>query len=309
MTLSSNDLQDQSRSEVPTQVTTNTAWGNLIGKCKATGQRLTLPPFTTLNERYSVLADTSIGIKNGEDFSLKYFGVGIRGSNDIGRDAQGVTRMKVNQHQPLDMNLFTAVPLACRPLTEDFDNLTRSQYRMRVVLPIGGIQYAFYYLKLINFSNYNPSVSMITRDAGQNETPVPHVPVKDDLFNPQPVDFTSEGSVPISNRYLNSSAILDCSLNGRDLQELQNACRVMFNDASYAAINEVMVCWGIDTQNDGQIGGGGVIRYTEVMSAVAAHYMTERDARNAVNNTQIQLAFDHGASEPMLIHTNSTIGG
>ncbi|TQH38405.1 hypothetical protein, partial [Pseudomonas aeruginosa] len=36
------------------------------------------------------------------------------------------------------------------------------------------------------------------------------------------------------------------------------------------------------------------------------YYMTERDGRNALSNIKIQLAFDHGASAPMLLHTNST---
>lgn len=308
MALSASEIQDQNRSEVPTQTTTNTGYGNLIMKCVATRQSFTLPQYSTLNEKYNTLAAESIGRKNGQDFELKYFGVGIRGANCIGQNALGVSRMKVNQHQPIDMNLFTAIPFICRPIDEDLNNIQRAKYRMRVVMNgYDGNSYVFYFLKLINFDHYNPQVSKITRDENGNETPVPYVPSRDDLFNPQPVDFTSEGSVPISNTYLNSSAILGCSLDQGDLKELADACRVLYNDASYAAINETMIAWGIDTITDGSTGGGAVVRYDEVLSAVAAHYITERDARNALNNTQLNLDFDHGASEPMLLHTTATI--
>lgn len=308
MALSASEIQDQNRSEVPTQTTTNTGYGNLIMKCIATRQSFTLPQYSTLNERYNVLAAESIGRKNGADFELKYFGVGIRGSNCIGQNSLGVSKMKVNQHQPIDMNLFTAIPFICRPIDEDLNNIQRGKYRMRVVMNgYDGNSYVFYFLKLINFDHYNPQVSKITRDENGNETPVPYVPSRDDLFNPQPVDFTSEGSVPVSNTYLNSSGILGCSLDQGDLKELADACRVLYNDASYAAINETMIAMGIDTVTDGSTGGGAVVRYAEVLSAVAAHYITERDARNALNNTQLNLDFDHGASEPMLLHTTATI--
>jgi hypothetical protein len=307
MAISSAEVQDQNRSEVPTQTVTNTPYGNLIGKCCSTNQKINLPQYTTLNEVYNIMGEESIGVKNGRDFELKFFGIGIRGSACDGKDARGVTKLKVNQHQPIDGNLFTAVPFILRPIDNDLDNVNRAKYRLRTVETLSdGVTYAVYWLKLIDFANYNPSVNKITRDAAGNETAKPYVPSKDNLFNPQPVDFTSENTVPISDTYMNSSAILDCSMSAQDLVELANACKVYFGDSSYASINEVGVAWGIDTQFDGQIAGGATIRYTEVLSAVFSHYITERDGRNAINNTKIQLAFDHGASEPMLLHTTAT---
>lgn len=307
MAITSAEIQDQNRSEVPTQTVTNTAWGNLIGKCCGTNQKLTLPQYTTLNERYNVLAEDSIGLKNGRDFELKAFGLGIRGSDCDGKTSIGTTRLKVNQHQPIDMNLFQPIPIAVRPLGADFDNITREMLRMRVIETLlDGEEYAVYYLMLINFDQYDPSVNKITRDSAGNESAHPYVPVKDDLFNPQPIDFTSSNTVPISDTYLNSSAILDCSLSQRWLNEIANACKLKFGDTSYGSINEVMQVWGIDTKTDGRIAQGATVRYTEFLSAVPGHYVTERDGRNVITNTKIQLAYDHGASEPMLLHTNAT---
>lgn len=305
--LSANELQDQNRTEVPAQTVTNTSIGNLLNKCIITGRPFDVPQYTTLNEKYKVLAEESLGQKNSRDFFLKYFGIGVRGSNCDGKDSNGVTKMKVNQHQPIDANLFTAVPFLARPVDNDLDNFNREKFRMRTVEARNGIPYAFYWLMLINFDNYNPSEKKITRDEVTGVEDVkPYIHRKDDLENPQPVDFTSVGSVPISNEYVNSSAILDCSLTQADLREISLACKIYYNDASYASINEVGVAYGIDTQNRGEIGGGGTIQYTEVASAIFAHYVTERDGRNALTNVKIQQAFDHGASAPMLLHTNST---
>lgn len=300
-----NELKDRSRSERPVQTTTHTGYGNMIAKCILTGQPITLPEFTTLNEKFNVLPERSIGNFDSRSLYLKYFGVGVRGSHCDGMDDLGVTKLKVNQHQPIDGSLFTHIPLACRPLEEDFDNTTRAQYRMRVVEEINGVAYVFYYLKLINFENYNPRVLKITRDEDGNENPVPFIPVKDDLFNPQPVDFTSEGSVPISRTYINGSAILDCSLDSNDLSELRNACLIKFGDESYASINEICICYGMDVNADGKIAEGGVIRYTESIATVVGHFVCERDARSATANRRVNLAFDHGASEPMLLHTTT----
>lgn len=306
MALSATEIQQQNRSEVPTQTVTNTGIGNLIAKCCNTNQPLTIQQWQTLNEYYGILAEQSIGVKKGRDFTLKYFGLGVRGANKIGVDARGVDIVRVNQHQPIDANLFVPIPLLGRLLTEDVDNITRQNYRMRVVEVIDNVEYVFYYLQVIDFARYDPTLLLISRNpVTGEETPVNFIPVKESLFNVQPVDFTSEGNVPTSNQYQNGSAILDCTLSAAGLAELVNACLLKFKDTNYASVSELGLAYGIDTQTSGQISQGATIQYTEVTSAIFAHYITERDGRNANNNTEIELPVDHGASEPMLVYTNA----
>lgn len=307
MAITTAETQDQSRSEVPVQTVTNTGFGNLISKACFANQYIDLPQYTTLNERYDVMPDTSIGKQNARNFELKYFGIGIGGSSANGLTSLGTTRLKVNQHQPTDMNLFAAIPFIARPLTNPLSNVERANFRMRVVETLlDGQLWEVYYLCLISFLEYDPKVSKVVRDEAGNEDAKTYVPTKDSLFNPQPEDITSVGVTPVSNTYQNSSGILDCSLSANLLTEIANACKAKYGDASYASINETMIAAGYDVQFDGAISGGGTIRYTEVKSAVACHYVCERDGRNALNNTKLQLAFDHGASEPMLVHTNAT---
>lgn len=312
MALSANDAADLNRSEIPAQTVTNTSIGYLLNKCIATNQPFTVPRWTTLNENYKVLAEESLGVKASRDFELKLFGVGVRGSNCIGQDSRGVSKYQVNQHQPIDANLFTAIPFIARPTTEDLDSFNRAKYRMRTIEERNGVEYAFYWLKLIDFSRYNPHEVEVERDpiTGEEKTN-PYIHTEDNLKNPQPVPLTSEGTVPVSDIYVNSSAILDATLYTADLREMSLACKIYYNDASYASINEIGLAYGIDVEHRGAIGGSGTIQYTEAASAIFAHYITERDGRNALTNTQINAALDHGASAPMLLHTvaNSSAQG
>ena len=309
MALSATQQQDQDRSEVPTQTSTNTLLGNLINKACVTNQSLTIPQFTTLNEAYNIRASESIGVKNGRDFELKFFMLGVRGSDGLGQDQNGVTQFRTNQHQPIDGNVFVGIPFVVRPVSDDLDNLTRAKYRLREVRTINTIQYAIYWGKLIDFDDYNPQLLKIYKDplTGAEDVKT-YIPVSDDL-HPVPVELTSANTVPISNTYVNGSAILNCTLNENDVEELKNACRIVFNDAGYARPNEVAIMYGIDNDTDGDIGGGQYIRYTESLSTVVGHFITERSGREANNNREIELVFDHGASEPMLLHTVASGSG
>lgn len=307
MALSSSEQLDQDRSKLPSQTTTNTGIGNLIAKTMQTNRSLVIPKWSTLNEKYGILASQSIGTKRARDFELKYFGVGGRGSNCDGTNPNGMSRMKVNQHQPIDADLYAPLPLIARPLDNPLDNETRKQYRVRVVANRNGVDHEFFFWKLVKWDRYDPKQVIVNRDPSTgNEPPRDFIPAKEDLTAPEPLGFTSDGTVPVSNDFLNGTAIINCSMDETDLQEFRNACRLYFGDASYATISEVGLGYGIDVPNtEGAIATGKIL-YTEVMSAIYAHYITEQDGRNANTNRVINLAFDHGVSEPMLLHTGST---
>lgn len=309
MALSSAELQDQARSDNPTQIFTNNSFGGLLYKCCATNQPITVPQYTTLNEYLNLWPTESLGKKASRDFELKYFCLGLRGSNCYGQYPNGLSRMRVNGHQPIDQNLFTMCPLLARPIDNDLDEQRRNKYRLRVVEEYGGIAYAIYYAKLVNFDSYNPKEVMVEVDEQTGNSQViedPYVHKKDDLMSVEPLDYTSNGTVPVAKRYINGSAILDCSLDATDLAEIANACKIVLGDPSLASINELMICWGIDTTQSGSISGGASIRYKEALSMVPAHFLSEKDGRSAAGNTSLTLRFDHGNSDPMLLASDST---
>lgn len=308
MALSTTELQDKNRSNNPAQIYSNAAMGGLLYKACATNQMLDIPKFSTMNEYWNVFPELSIGRKAGRDFELKYFSIGSRGSNCLGMNPNGTSRMRVNPHTPKDPRNYVPLPFIARLLSEDLDEDTRKKYRMRTVVEYMGELWAVYWLKLINFDLYNPKVIMVEHDQTTgNEIPEDYIYQEDDLKNLEPPAYNQDGTLPVSNDYMNGSAILDASLNKADLAEIVNAVKVVMGDASLASINEVCVAWGIDSTQTSNL-GGREIRYTEALGVTAAHFCSELDARNAGTNSVITLRFDHGNSDPMLLSETTTRG-
>lgn len=294
--------------KLPNQLVSATGMGLIINAACTTNQTVNIPKFTTLNEKYEVLAEESLGRKNGKDFSLRYFGVGLGGSRSIGQDANGLEGRRVYQHKAVDFNAFFPIPMIARKLAEDLDPTVRDNYRMRVVRKIGDEFYVFYYLKLAGFTEFDPTMKVGERDPETgNEKERPYTPQKEDL-EPTPYELTTTNNVPITNTYINGTGKIDLSLDGNDLEELRNVCRILFNDSSKAAINEVYMAYGIETVNDGQITGGATVRYKELLSAAAAFHITEAYARDANANSKMPWFFWYGNSLPLLIAPEALMG-
>lgn len=294
--------------KLPNQLVSATGMGLIINAACTTNQVVNIPKFTTLNEKYEVLAEESLGRKNGKDFNLRYFGVGIGGSRSIGLDANGLEGRRVYQHKAVDFNAFYPIPMIARKLSEDLDPTVRDKYRMRVVRKIGDEFYVFYYLKEAGFIEFDPTMKVGERDPDTgNETERPYTPKKEDL-EPTPYELTTTNNVPITNTYINGTGKIDLSLDGNDLEELRNVCRILFNDSSKAAINEVYMAYGIETVNDGQITNGATIRYKELLSASVAYHITESYARDANANSKMPWFFWYGNSLPLLVAPEALIG-
>lgn len=301
------DTQQSSNSRLPSQIVTATAFGVKIAIAALTKQNVTVEQYTTLNEVYSVLPDSSIGTKAGTNFELKYYGVGVKGSQFLGNDANGIVRMLTNQHQPIDCNAFYAIPLVVRLISDDLSSSERANYRLRVVFTkeSDGLTYVAYYLKLVGFGSFVPAVKKVVKNPTTGvEEPIAYVP-QSDYLHPKPVTPNSDGTVNLSDEYMSATGKLDLSLTATDLVELKNACAIMFGDESYAAVNEYYVCTGIDTPTTGPTSGIGVINYTEVVSAVIAYFITETFPRDANANGAIEMYFDIGASSPLLLSSTS----
>lgn len=298
---------NRQKSILPNQLVSPTAIGITISAAVNCRQPVDIPQYTTLNEVFNILADESIGKKQGKDFGLLYFGVGIGGSRSIGTDSWGLEDRKVNQHKATDFNAFRGIPMVARELSNDLDPVERDNYRIRTVQKIGDKFYALYYLKLINFDSFNPSMTVGTRDPiTGNETSYPYEPKKEDL-NPVPFQLTVQDSIPLSNTYVHGTGKMDLSLNVDDLNEIRNACRILYGNANKAAINEWYVCYGIETKRDGEIGEGGTVVYKELQSACVAFNITEAWARDANANTKMPSFFHYGNSLPLLVN-NDIIG-
>lgn len=279
--------------------------GMVVSAAVTCKQPFTVPQFTTLNEHYSILAEESIGRKHGKDFQLAYFGVGIGGSRSIGVGNNGLEGRMVYEHSPTDNNAFLPVPLIARLITDDLDPEVRKNYRIRDVKPVGDQIWVFYYLKLAGFQEFDPSIKIGKRDPNTgNQEQIPYIPKKEDL-TPKPQELATTNAIPVTDEFVNGTGKIDLSLNENDLQELRNACRILYGDSSVAAINEIYMAYGVETTHNGPIGEGGTVNYNELTSAIVAYNITEAWARDANANTKIPFFFWYGNSVPLLIDPSS----
>lgn len=301
------DINDAGRESqrLPNQIVSPTPLGNIINAAVNTKRPVTIPANTTLNELHGVLAAESIGKKNGADFTLGYFAVGIGGSRSVGVDGNVIERRKVHQHKASDNNLFAMIPMVICDINNDLDPEERKKYRIRTVKTDGNITRVYYWLKKINFDSFDPVMEKRERNpqTGQTDS-IPHVPVEADL-KPQPYELNNTNSIPMTNQYITSLGKMDLSLDANDLNNLRNVCQILYGDASLAAINEYGIFYGIETMHAGQSAEGGTVNYNELLSACIAFTITESHARDTNTNSRLPRTFNYGASQPLLFSADN----
>lgn len=299
--MATTDIQQSTNSRLPSTLVTPTLAGNKIQIAALTKQNVNIDQYTTLNEVLGIQSALSLGSKAGSDFTLQYSAIGLKGSQYLGSDSNGLVKMVVNQHQPTDTNMFYMIPQIIRELSNDLSATERANYRLRLIQTINGVQYVMYYLKLIDFTNFVPTTRKVTHDATTGvDVPDVYIP-QEDGQHPTPLVPNSDGVVPVSDQYVTASGKMDISLDATAIAELQNVCRILLGDASKAAVNEYAIVTGIDTQVDGNTSGSTTIRYTEAISATIAYQITETWPRDTNANGEIPLGFDIGASSPLLL--------
>lgn len=297
-----NLIRESDNSRIPAQRVSILPQGINITAAMMVNERVNIPSNTTINEDLEIEVQNSLGTKNGRDFILGYFGVGIKGSQVVGKHPITQTEIfHTNQHQPFDQNMFFGIPLLTRPLNDDLPEQERDNFRLRKVVDMPDGPRVFYWLRKIDKTLFDPKTMRVVRsEETGNEKPLPYV-YRPESLNPTPVKLNTDGSVPLSNSYLTNSGLLDLSLNGTALEELRNVCRVLYNDASLAAISEYMVCYGIETTTEGRGENNSAFRHKELISTTAAYLVTERHRRDANANGEIKLHFDLASAFPLLL--------
>lgn len=294
-------------SKLPSQGHTPTALGVLISGAKNCDQPVEILKYMTLNEKYGIKAADAIGIKQGAAFKLGWYGIGIKGSRNIGENNAGIEVRRINEHRATDNAAFMPIPFLVRELSKDIDEEKRKNYRMRVVLKVGSITYVCYYLKAIKFDVYKPSVKLGYRDptTGGNKEDA-YIPVVGDL-SPQPYQLVSTDSIPATDKYSTATGTLNLTLEAEDLDEIRNACRILYEDASVAAISEIYLVHGISTPiNDGAGPNGTAVRYDELVPACVSYQITENYGRDANTSNRMKLYFEYGNSVSYLTELKAT---
>lgn len=227
--------------------------GIRLYNARAVQRDLNIPEFTTLNEQLPLSAvvphqpvPVTRGMQIAEDYNfttdsqnvyVRYLAIGNRGHFAVnnGEDFRNYDKLAT-------MNgLYGMIPWVVRPVSNDLSLSERSRYRLRKTMLIGGSLYAAYYLLAIDFTSAIEQTTVTTVNAGVENT-YAHVPSQSDLT---PTPFVAPISPDNDGSFATSSLVVNIDLT-QDLQNIRDACALIYGDENKAIISEMALCSGVD---------------------------------------------------------------
>lgn len=207
-----------------------------------------------------------LNIFPNEDFDttprLRYFGVGINGCYNAD---DGILVSAYNPERT-NMNLYTPIPIRCRPVDEDLTEAERANYRLRRLETINNAQYYCYYLKVLDFDD-TIAFKRINPLTGREE----EFQLNNTYLNPKPVKPNSDSTVTTDTSQVVAYCQARVSLEASEILEYINA---RYGDPRYARISEIGFFTGVDKEVNSTTGQGVPIKYTESIYTMLYNHLT-----------------------------------
>lgn len=218
-------------------------------------------------KRKEFTLNTHLNIFPAEPFDvrpkLRYFGVGIQGCYNAD---DGILSSAFNP-QRTDMNLYTLIPIRCRPVDEDLSDAERKLYRLRKRQTIKGQEYFLYYLKLIEY-NGGIKYKRINPIDGSEEP----YELDPSYLSPTPVKPAADKTIISSQAKIVAYCEARVYVEAADVLEW---IRVQFDgDTRYAKISEIGFFTGIDKELTGKTGQNVSFNYTEGIYTMLYNHCT-----------------------------------
>ena len=254
---------------------------------------LTIKDHSTLNEKFNVLANQSIS--SSERPKMQYVCIG-NGGHRVVTGSNGIPYIDPIQHRPRDAALFNHLPFVLRTLDNDLTAAEVAKYRLRVLVTINGINYAAYYMKVLDLSTTVEEMDLYTVAHGVT-TSTAFSPNSGDL-NPTPPTVSSTGVVSTTGNYIAASAQVPFVMSTNDIAEFANACNILYGNPDYAIISEIALCSGVDKSATGSF-NGNTRTYAEVIGAQVMSFVSSFFATQFVNS-DINMTLNVGSTEALL---------
>lgn len=251
----------------------------------------TIRPFSTLNEKLSILHNTVPPIVEP---SIGYFAIGI-GGHGITGTADAATIIYY-QHNPDDAALFDQVPFILRTLDNDLSPAQRLRYAMRKVIQIAGISYIAYYLRRIDMT----TARCTTRARNIENGTITETEYATTDKCQSPVRFQADNSAVniTSGKFLVTMTRLSLDMTADDVMELANVFQILHGNLDKARISEIAVCSGVDHQINVTSASGSFV-FTDAVAVQVMSFLTE-DRALRFNTRGWARDVDVGSNVPML---------
>ena len=198
---------------------------------------------TTLNEKFGIL--TSEHTPKGSLLTpiyprLKYLVIGNGGMPNI----DNTDNYKFSQHCAIDGALFNHLPFALKLLSEDFNDVERSRYRLRKEVRIGGELYFAYYAKVVETIDYRGYPYLISNKDGVDILSIFNTNTER-VLNPRPVMKPDKPLDSLKVDTVINRFKLEFFMSEKDQKELQNVYKVL-ELGDKTKLTEIGVCFGYD---------------------------------------------------------------
>lgn len=232
------------------------------------GRNIPELPNSTLNQKLDIHQD----IKLGEDDIPKvaYLAIGNGGHNFV-VGANGKVIWKAVHHKARHTALYNQLPFVLRRLENDLSPTERQRYRLRRIETHAGVQYAAYYLRVLDTSTTNVQVELRHVEDGVT-TSTPWTPTLEDL-NPVPPVLVAGEAVTTTGDYIASTAKISFAMTPADVQEFVDAVKIIEGADGYAVISEAATVCGVDRSVTGNFGGVNQA-YTDVVCAQVTSFIS-----------------------------------
>jgi len=274
--------------------TTRSVLGSYTQTCLLLGLPFENFPFSTLNERFDILADVPPDATARR--TVRYFTIG-KGGHSYSQGADGTPLLDAVQHTAAHGAAYSPLPFALVDPAADLPPEERAKYALRKLIQVpDGTTRVAYYAKRIDFTGVKVEMVQLTVD-GTNIESEPFIPNRSTLW-PEPPVLENTGVNVLEGKYLRASAKITLRFTSTEVDHLLNAARILYGDERYAYISEIELVAGVDHPVEIQIPGQGRTNFNDVIGAVVvSHLNTNYPAKSSRN--LIEATFDVGATEPL----------
>lgn len=262
-----------------------TVYGAAIQLAQLLNKEYTPLSNTTLNEKFNIEPNYEADDKLYP--TLQYYAIGIGGNPAI-EDGVGYT---YNQHSPVDAALFNHIPFIMRPVVADLDEEERAMYRFRKIEIHNTVEYACYYLKVIDTIELRDFFYKITTKDSLSSLTIFSTDT-DKLLNPVPKDRNIDASDISNYVYVAKMSKLKFELSIAEMLEIKNVLEI--RNLADKHITEIGVCTGIDVDYEDA--------KESMITQIAFHVGVNLNLTLALNNdASILRSIEIGGTEPLRI--------
>lgn len=240
-------------------IVTPSIYAQGLAACRKVGAKWNVDPFTTVTEELNNSTavpfqptPNTLGLETYDPYDpnadtagllMRYLMIGNRGHYTWYGDNSADGVPAAVEHATSDSGLYRPIPFICVPIDQDLTASQRAIYRLRKVLSINGSLYVAYYARILDLTTTTPIQQMYHLVNNQIVDQTPFVATVDNNVPQHPV-----GDLTNDNTHIAITIPYAINFTTDDINNIINACTLLFGDARYAFISELVTCHGIDKQ-------------------------------------------------------------